>query len=197
MRTFLLALCLAIPPSFSFADETAAPPKKPVRVYVLLGGMWGPDGYVFSRGMIGLAGRIAEIPGVSADVRVWSDYPAVAREIARLPAGERVVLVGYSGGGSRATWIADALGNRPIDLIVAYDPSPKWQMKGLHANVKHAVSYHNLNPMFMNLGGGIMTGHNVLSIDISEPHLSVQSDEALHRRTLQLISALVRQSDGE
>jgi hypothetical protein len=49
------------------------------------------------------------------------------------------MVIGYSGGGSRATWLANLPAKPKIDLMVLYDPSPTWQMKAIYANVKKAT----------------------------------------------------------
>jgi hypothetical protein len=100
-------------------------------------------------------------------------------------------VVGYSGGGSRATWLANSVLHKPIDLMVTYDPSPSWQMQNLPPNVKKAITYQNQVPFF-SLGGGVLTGPNVTRLLIAEQHLVVQFDERLHRITLQAIEELAK-----
>jgi pimeloyl-ACP methyl ester carboxylesterase len=60
-----------------------------------------------------------------------------------LPKDDLVIVIGYSGGGSRATWLANLPAKPKIDLMVLYDPSPTWQMKAIYANVKKALCYRN------------------------------------------------------
>jgi hypothetical protein len=40
----------------------------PVHVGVILGGLYGPDGYAVSRGMLVLAGALERMPGVQVRV---------------------------------------------------------------------------------------------------------------------------------
>jgi len=54
--------------------------------------------------------------------------------------------------GSRATWLANMPSRPRIDLMVYYDPSPKWQMRSLGLNVKKALCYHNTKPFAWALG---------------------------------------------
>jgi hypothetical protein len=162
---------------------------KNVRVFVLLGGLIGIDGVLTSAGMFGLASQIRAL-GATVSTHLWSNWPDVRQLIEGLPLSTRVVLVGYSGGGSRATYVARAV-MRPIDLVVAYDPSPAWQMRPLPTTVLRAVCYHNNLPLMFGLGGGHLTGaHTLVTQEISEPHLLVQVDQRLHSQTLAEISRL-------
>jgi|SRR5215831_5815762 len=158
-------------------------------IYVLLGGLYGPDGAVDSGGMIDLARRLK--PYGTVEIRFWSDYERVIHEIVLLPKDEHVILVGFSGGGSRATWVAGAVNPREIALLVAYDPSPRWQMTPLHANVLKAICYHNNSPLMFGLGGGHLQGRQVTEVDIGEQHLLVQYDERLHTMTINAIKETV------
>jgi hypothetical protein len=103
-----------------------------------------------------------------------------------------VAVVGYSGGGSRATWLANSVLHKDIDLIVTYDPSPKWQMQNLPPNVKKAITFENQVPFIFGLGGGELTGPNVKHYLIQEEHLLVQFDERLHKITLDAIEELAK-----
>jgi hypothetical protein len=89
------------------------------------------------------------------------------------------------------TWLANQTA-ATIDLMVAYDPSPTWQMEPLRANVDLAVCYYNLSPMMLGLGGGQLTGsaQKIVTIEISEQHLAVQFDAALHARTVAFVQEL-------
>jgi hypothetical protein len=175
------------------ASRAASSAAGAVHVSVILGGLYGPDGYVVSRGMVALADAIGRIPGVQVKIWTWDLFDQVYAYLSSLPKQTQRVLVGYSGGGSRITWIAKERPAQKIDLAIGYDPSPTWQMKPLAANVEKAICYHNLNPSFGNLGGGRFTGiANIETIDISEPHMSVQWDNTLHQRTLKTIAGLTQ-----
>ncbi len=104
----------------------------------------------------------------------------------------RPVLIGYSGGGSRATWVAGAVYPRPIKLLVAYDPSPWWQMTPLRDNVERALCYHNNAPLMFGLGGGQLTGAaHIENTEISEQHLAVDYDPNLHAHTVEAVRETV------
>ena len=110
-------------------------------VYVLLGGFAGADGYMDSSGMLLLARRIAWIPHTWVESYNWADWVTAANRIWALPTKDtRVAVIGYSGGGSRATWLANSILHKKIDLVVTYDPSPAWQMQNLPPNVKKAIT---------------------------------------------------------
>jgi hypothetical protein len=171
------------------ADEKSEHPM--THVYVLLGGLAGVDGYVDSQGMLLLAGRIATIPYTWVETYPWRDWVTAANRVwARK--NVRVAVVGYSGGGSRATWLANSVLHKDIDLIVTYDPSPKWQMQNLPPNVKKAITFENQVPFIFGLGGGELTGPNVKHYLIQEEHLLVQFDERLHKITLDAIEELAK-----
>jgi pimeloyl-ACP methyl ester carboxylesterase len=104
-----------------------------IDVFILLGGLTGGQGeQLVNVGMRALALQLQQIPGMRVTQYPWGEYERVALNHHY----DSVVVIGYSGGGSRATWLAD---EHPltIDLMVLYDPSPAWQMKPLKDNVKH------------------------------------------------------------
>jgi pimeloyl-ACP methyl ester carboxylesterase len=147
-------------------------------VTLLLGGLWGPDGWVDSRGMLALRDRL---PECQFDVFQWNDWVRAAREL-----NDDAIIIGYSGGGSRATWLAEET-RKTIALMVLYDPSPRWQLKRIGTNVEKTICYWNTHPEMGGLGGGKATGHNVSIYEYSEQHLAVQYDEHLHALTTEYI----------
>lgn len=166
-----------------------------LKIYILLGGfMPGPDGWIDSAGMHFLRAELsAKFPTADISEFQWSSYRYVAQEIGKASADDKIVVIGYSGGGSRATWLARENPKLRIDLMVLYDPSPRWQMEPLHrTGVKHCVCYHNKSPFFFGLGGGEPTGDpgQITEIDVSENHMLVQSDQSLHERTINAIASL-------
>ncbi len=154
--------------------------------------MPGPDGYLTSAGMFGLRSMIAvAFPVAKINTYQWSSFAAAAADI-KDNESSLIIVIGYSGGGSRATWLANLPSRPKVDLMVLYDPSPSWQMKPIGKNVKHAVTYHNQTPFFFGLGGGVLTGSTKIdTVDVSKNHMLVQSDMNLHRRTIQEIAKTV------
>ena len=129
MRLVILLSVALLTGATSRAD--AAQPT--TYVYVLLGGFAGADGYMDSSGMLLLARRIAWIPHTWVESYNWADWVTAANRIWALSTKDtRVAVIGYSGGGSRATWLANSILHKRIDLVVTYDPSPAWQMKTSH-----------------------------------------------------------------
>lgn len=160
------------------------------RVYVLLGGMVGVDGSLFSRGMADLAVRIARIPDVICTTHYWTSYWNVVTRIKKDTRSTNNILVGYSGGGSRATWVTRYVFPRVIDLVVGYDPSPISSMLPFRGNVKEAICYSNKYTSF-GLGAGRFMGiDNMKIITLNETHLAVQYDEMLHSQTLVAIAGI-------
>jgi pimeloyl-ACP methyl ester carboxylesterase len=188
------------------ADRPAAPAAG-VQVYLLLGGLVGTDGTVTSAGMFHLATMLRSLPDTTVTTYNWSSWPDAYKAILANQGKAKIVVIGYSGGGSRATWLANMPTKPQIDLMVSYDPSPRWQMKPIGTNVKKALCYHNTQPMMWmpgigSLGGGelvarapgkgdAVAGANIENLDIAEQHFLVQVDQSLHQRTLEAVRALV------
>ena len=163
------------------------------RVTVLLGGFFGPDGWATSVGMQSL---VKQFP-IDYDVKTytWDQYPQAAKRILNLQAGQKpgtdkYIIVGYSGGGSRALWLNRDFPRAMIDLMVLYDPSPSWQMVNPNPSCRKVVLYQNSTPRFFGLGGGSCTGPQVDIVPVSQNHMLVQGNQTLHSHTLKLVAAL-------
>jgi len=198
-------------PDLTEPDQKADHPVAPittVQVFLLLGGLVGTDGTVTSAGMFHLANMLRELPDTTVTTYNWNSWPDAYRAILTNQGKAKIVVIGYSGGGSRATWLANMPSKPQIDLMVYYDPSPRWQMKPISANVKRALCYHNTNPMMWvpgigTLGGGelvasaaakagdVLAGPAIETIDIAEQHFLVQVDQSLHQRTVDAVRSLV------
>ena len=163
-----------------------------VKVFILLGGLIGPDGYAVSPGILTLAYRLSAFGQITT--YKWTAQREVTRDVAQLDPNDKVVLIGYSGVGFAITRIADTLNGNPphkIDLLIAYDPSPAWSMRSLGKNVAKAICYCNSMPFMLGLGGARLRGESVETVPIFEQHLAVQFDESLHQRTIAEIEKLV------
>jgi hypothetical protein len=177
----------------SSSSQIYTPPgAMKVFIFIMLGGFVGLDGYVVSPGILLLAHRLGAFGDVST--YNWSSVGAVTERIASLDPNDKVVLIGYSGGGFAITHVAENLNRNPshrIDLLIAYDPSPTWSMKSIGKNVVRAICYCNDNPLFLGMGGAKLTGSaSVEVVPISEPHPVVQFDESLHKKTLAEVEKL-------
>jgi hypothetical protein len=184
-----------------------------IKAYVLLGGVMpaiGPlpagwDGDVDSVGMEGLAKMLGRLPDVKVVTKDWGDWASVLQLIGGDKSGDKVALIGFSGGASRATWLSNTAVNRQwphIDLMVGYDPSPKWQVLPLHANVLKAICYFNEAPDMPSLvgmlGGGEyvpaptwgIPAEHILTRKIAMQHLAVQFMPSLHAATVQAVKDL-------
>jgi len=176
----------SIVPAARMPDTPAPFRRVQKHVYLLLGGLQGKDGWVTSAGMFGLRSSLAELPDVTVTTYDWSSYKKVAADIALLPKDNIVIVIGYSGGGAKATWLANLPSKPQIDLMVMYDPSPPWGMQVIGPNVKRALCYCNVTPAFFGLGGGVLRGRDthVETVTIHEQHMLVQIDQSLHQRTI-------------
>lgn len=186
----------------------------PVQVYLLLGGLIGPDGTVTSAGMFQLAKMLRELPDTEVNTYTWNRWTEAYKAILDNEGKAKIVVIGYSGGGSRATWLANMPSRPQIDLMIHYDPSPRWQMMSISTNVKKALCYHNTKPMMWvpgigDLGGGQLVGKtldvggepirgpSIETVDIAEQHLLVQLDQSLHERTVEAVRALADAARSE
>lgn len=173
-----------------------------VRAFMLLGGMTGTafEAYIpfVNTGMLGLRDQIVAL-GVPVSVYPWGDWQSSDADIFAWQG--TAVVIGYSGGGSRAAWMGNALlfggRRRVVDLMVGYDPSPAWQMQAIGPNVHRAICYYNTAPFFFGLGGGQFTlapgndSTSLTTITIAEQHLAVQYDSSLHAQTIVAIKNLL------
>jgi len=174
-----------------FQIHAVSAPAKPT-IVVLLGGLWGPDGWATSAGIVTLSKMLA--PFGKVQVLTWDKYQEAG--YIKLPpsAAGKVILIGYSMGGAVATWLA-ALTGTPIDLLIAIDPSPKWHITKLGDNVKMAICFHNNNPMMPSiygmLGGGRLTGiKDITTYEISQQHLLVQFDGGIREKIIAAVKAI-------
>lgn len=187
-----------------------------LHVTMLNGGFFGIDGTLFCQGMLALKTRIEQRFGVGVmlyDWAFWQRAEASFKTRSLKAAGKRTILkraegllkaqaaaggvnvvVAYSGGVSRLTWMDDP----PIDELICYDPSPRWQMEPIGPSIKRAITYQNPQATMLSfygwLGGGVLTakpgGPVIERILTKRNHFTVQWDESLHQITLQRIAAL-------
>ena len=158
------------------------------RIHVILGGLWGPDGPVSSFGMSTLANQLA--PYGEIYTHTWDRWTDCYDTI-RANKDDKQIVIGYSGGGSRATWIANRVPTVRIDLMIALDPSPSWQIKDIGNNVKNAICYYNSHPLFFGLGGGKLTGKaKIQTITVSMQHLLIQFDANIRKEIVDYAKAV-------
>lgn len=150
----------------------------PVRVYV----MYGQGSYVTSPGMVTLANRIKALGGTVVTRHPWRRYGDVVSGIRRLPADQRIVVIGYSLGANATTWVSNAVPKRTIDLMVAYDPSIWAVVQPAGRNVKRMLLYHNNGPAPW--GHARIAGPQVETTETWLPHLGVDLSAKLHAKTL-------------
>src|SRR5262249_17239688 len=130
--------------------------------FILLVVLFSWDGVVTSAGMEMLASRLRALPGVSVETYLW--------QLRQMPRCEKdkVALIGYSGGAAHVTWVAkgynggptnwsSSFGERPhIDLLVAYDPSPRVATFVLWDNLGKANGSQKSSPMKVGLCGATL-----------------------------------------
>jgi hypothetical protein len=159
------------------------------RVYVI----FGQGGTLTSTGMTRLVARLSEIRGLTVSSHDWFKGPnVIVNSIRKLPKGEPVILIGYSLGANATTWISHALPNREIALAIAYDPSIHSEVLPADGNVRRMLLYHN-NGLSL-WGHARIPGPQVETIEINEGHLSVDSDQQLHVRTLEAVLDIISEN---
>jgi hypothetical protein len=162
------------------ADEGSA--ISSARVYVIS----GQGGALTSSGMTQLAARLSEIKGLTVSSHDWFNGPnTIVNSIRQLPTDEPVILIGYSLGANATTRISHALPNREIALAIAYDPSIHSEVFPADGNVRRMLLYHN-NSLSL-WGHARIPGPQVETTEINQGHLSVDSDQQLHARTLEAV----------
>ena len=168
--------------------------------YILLGGLTGSlIDYPVNLGLLGLRRRLQQ-NNVICFTYPWGNWQRAGDDIAAHAGLAATIVIGHSGGGSRATWLANWR-NPPIDLMVLYDPSPGAQMRPVGRNVQRALCYHNTKPCMWwpgigTLGGGMLLGPRVEVLDFAQFHLLVQFNQTLHARTLAEVEK-IQNSRGE
>jgi hypothetical protein len=158
------------------------------RVYVI----FGQGGALTSTGMTRLAARLSEIRGLTVSSHDWFKGPnIIVNSIRQLPKGEPVILIGYSLGANATTRISHALPNREIALAIAHDPSIHSEVFPADGNVRRMLLYHN-NSLSL-WGHARIPGLQVETTEINEAHLSVDSDQQLHARTLEAVLDVINE----
>jgi hypothetical protein len=167
---------------------------------MLLGGMTGgPLDKPFNRGMYEL---VEMLEPQAVEVWTWGQWAEACQRIEDTwHEGDQLVIIGYSGGASRGTYLCNHLDPIRVDLLIGYDPSPAGQMRPLRANVVKAVCYYNERPLMWwpgvgKLGGGHFTtrvpeGPPALEmVTIAQQHLCVQHNCKLHMQTINRVNSL-------
>jgi hypothetical protein len=176
-----------------------------IYIRILLGGMTGGVADLIpptNTGMFALRNMLSDLPNVDVQTWTWGNWREVAIDLDGTLPKDKIVVIGYSGGGSRATDLANWMflnTHVHIDLMVLYDPSPADQMQTIRANVKRAICYRNLSPKMWfpgvgKLGGGVLRSVGaapvVETVEIAQQHLLVQGNMDLHKRTIAAVEAL-------
>lgn len=180
LAAVVLCLCLAL-------KAQAAPAT--LRAYVL----YGQGGTLMSRGMERLAKSLEKMdPGIQVSTHDWESYRDVAKDIGKLPAETPVVIIGYSLGGNMTTWISNAVAPRRIDLIVAYDPTERAEVRPAGSNVKRLLLYHNnsIEPW----GHARIRGSQVETTETRNSHLAIGNSNWLHGKTRAAVEKVLKEA---
>lgn len=174
-------------------------------IYVLLGGIGpgGADGWVTSAGLWHFTSTLQGLGNVKT--YTWGNWGQVRYDImtATKP-GDKNIVIGFSGGGSRATYLAFPFYGEEtaeVDLMILWDPSPSWEMYQIYPNVKQVINFYNTKPMMWvpfigSLGGGQVMLHQdnkttkVTVNTIAIQHMLVQLSSTVHSKTFEYVKAL-------
>lgn len=102
-------------------------------------------GFETSPGVIAMSQRVAGWAGYTSTVREWSEWQQSVDKFNSLPAGVKRGLVGYSNGGSLATYVAAS--GVGIDFLIGMDATTWIPPKALDVNVRNAICFWNVNPL--------------------------------------------------
>jgi pimeloyl-ACP methyl ester carboxylesterase len=162
------------------------------KVYMLLGGLVGPDGAVLApvenSGMLVIQGEL-RVMGCELHVETWDQWAKFVPLIGPASAAYKNILIGYSGGGWRATTLANST-RAQIDLLILIDPSPEWKMEPVGSNVVRSLLIHN-NQKMGNLGGGELQASGPIErLEVSAPHLLVPELPEVQKKVIETVRDL-------
>jgi hypothetical protein len=157
--------------------------------------MYGMGGQITSHGMDILATKLRGIPNTVASVFSYGEYLDIVLDIQKHPATDKSIVIGYSLGANATTNVATALGQTPVDLLVAIDPSIWGYIYPLTGNVRKAICFHNTNHInVIGLGrlsiGPAFDRRNLETIDIDQFHLAVDYNTHIHDAVANAVKAL-------
>lgn len=173
----------------------------PARVFGFYGFLGAPFpwGFGYSTGIDTLGTKLASIGCLVAKTMGWTEWKkvsAVASNNIR-----PIVLVGHSMGANACTWIAEAMPNVIVDLLIAFDPEPGIGTLGtmpcspLGANVRKAVLFHGTN-YWNPVGHGYLTKGDKFRGELqeynsSDLHAAIDDDTELHKICLDAVRKLL------
>lgn len=155
----------------------------------------GQGGYIFSAGMHTFGSTLSK-DGYEVHHWGWTQHRQVALALALAPSSAKLALLGFSLGGNACAWIAnDKSVGRPIDLLVAYDPTvngPPLSNYPIRANVKRAICYRQMGWMLTSFmfGRGKLYGDKVEEHQFYGDHLAVPYRQDLHAKTRKALEVM-------
>lgn len=143
----------------------------------------GLGGDYTSQGCVQMANTMSTWPGYKVNLRSWSDWGRAAKAISETPKDVPVMVVGYSNGGSMATYVPYTCG-RVIQKLIGLDPTVWIPPKVLPTNVMQAICLKNVNPFSSfppvgHAGYEVQTGNKVtklLTRRIYDFHINVDKN---------------------
>ncbi|MGE3610844.1 MAG: alpha/beta hydrolase [Bacteriovoracaceae bacterium] len=144
-------------------------------------------------------GRMAEAVEGSR-IYGWDQKDEILKEIKKVRADQKVILVGHSLGGDTAVEISNTLDSlaekfRPVDLLITID-SVGFNNDIIPQNVKKHLNIFGENDSFLNDGPHVARRHektNVKNILSADDHTELDDDKELQYEIMNLIQETLSQ----
>lgn len=155
--------------------------------------MYGLGGRMWSAGIADKLGpKLRVFPGVFCPPTYhWNDWGKIVSFINRRGGDNKLAIMGNSLGANVIGYIARALPNKKIDLVVGYDPSIWYPVPILPQNVQKAICFHGVN--WLNpIGHALYSGSkNLITYNTWDEHTAVDDDNGLHGIAVKAVKELL------
>lgn len=155
--------------------------------------LYGLGGRTWSAGIADKLGpKVRVLPNVwCPPTYQWGDWNSIVENIkANLP-DTKIVIAGHSLGANVIGYIAQAVPNRSIDLVIGYDPSIWYPVPKLPKTVRKAICFHGMN--WLNpIGHALYSGsQNLVTYNTWDLHTNIDDDNDLHAIAVKEIKTLL------
>lgn len=155
--------------------------------------LYGLGGRAWSAGIAdNLGPKLRVLPGVFCPRTYnWNDWESIVAFIKRRGGDNKLAVMGHSLGANVIGYIARALPDRKIDLVVGYDPSIWYPCPELPQNVQKAICFHGVN--WLNpIGHALYRGSkNLITYNTWDEHTAIDDDNGLHGIAVKAVRELL------
>jgi hypothetical protein len=176
---------------YAFAPSGLAEPAG--HLYVMRG-LFGGNGFEFSRGVDVVADKAASAYGLTKTVSSWRSSAWMCDVATKQYRKDRkpIFILGHSLGGNEVSDMARCLGNIPVTFAFYYDPTPF--VACVPDNVKFATSWRR--SFALDLGGGSIKRCNgstkdIANITVQTRHTVLDDLPSVHAATLKRIGIVM------